>query len=360
MGIKHLNRFLYDNCTKKSIKKIHLNQLTNKTIAIDTSIYLYKYSSEGALMENMYLFISIFKHYKITPLFIFDGKPPPEKRELLKQRRLEKKEAEEKYTQLKNTVRIDEDTKAEMDKLKRMFVRISEEEIKKVKLLMDAYGVTYYEAPGEADHLCAFLVKTGKAWGCISDDMDMFVYSCTNVIRNISLLNHTATLYDTNQILKDLEMSEQIFCEIMVLSGTDYNIHSKTSLKETIRWYYEYMKYKNKTDDIAEYSPEQSSREDISVSYAIHAPEIVQKQSFYVWLIKNTRYITDYKTLLNAYKMFTCNNCEEFEQWRKLEFVDKPVHYAKIRNIMELEGFIFGSPILDPGRRSQTVAPVAL
>jgi len=319
MGIKHLNRFLYENCTKKSIKKIHLNQLGNRTIAIDTSIYLYKYSSEGALMENMYLFISILKNYKITPLFIFDGKPPPEKQELLKRRRLEKKEAEEKYKQLKNADLTDEDTKAEMDKLKRMFVRISDEEIKKVKSLMDAYGVTYYEAPGEADHLCAFLVKTGKAWGCISDDMDMFVYSCTNVIRNISLLKHTATLYDTKQILKDLEMSEQIFCEIMVLSGTDYNIHSKTSLKETIRWYYEYMKYKDKTGDIA------------------------QKQSFYVWLIKNTRYIADYKTLLNAYKMFTCNNCEEFEHWRKLEFVDKPVHYAKIRDIMEPEGFWFES-----------------
>ena len=320
MGIKNLNRFLYENCTKKSIKKIHLNQLVNKTIAIDTSIYLYKYSSEDLLMENMYLLISILKHYKITPLFVFDGKPPPEKRELLKQRRLEKKEAEEKYKLLKNKDETNEKTRAEMEKLKRMFVRISDEEIKKVKLLMDAYGVTYYDAPGEADHLCAFLVKSGKAWGCISDDMDMFVYSCTNVVRNISLLKHTATLYDTNQILKDLEMSEQIFCEIMVLSGTDYNIHSKTSLKETIRWYYEYMKYKD------------------GVDY-----ETVQKQSFYVWLIKNTRYISDYKMLLDAYKMFTCNNCQEFEHWRKLVFVDKPTNYSQIRDIMEEEGFVFSS-----------------
>ena len=53
MGIKHLNRFLYDNCTKKSIKKIHLRQLAHKVLAIDTSIYLYKYSSEDALLENM-------------------------------------------------------------------------------------------------------------------------------------------------------------------------------------------------------------------------------------------------------------------------------------------------------------------
>ena len=251
MGIKNLNRFLYDNCNKKSIRKIHLSYLTNKTIVIDTSIYLYKYSSEGLLMENMYLLISILTYYKIIPIFVFDGKPPPEKRELLKQRRLEKKDAEEKYNIIKQDAQFDhlnEKKRVELEKLKRMFVRISDEETKKVKELMDSYGVTYYNAPGEADHLCAYLVTIGKAWGCISDDMDMFLYGCKYVIRSISLLKHSAILYDTNQIWEDLEMSEQIFREIMVLSGTDYNIHSKTSLNETIRWYYEYMKYRDKKD----------------------------------------------------------------------------------------------------------------
>jgi 5'-3' exonuclease len=320
MGIKDLNRFLYENCTKKSIRKIHLNYLTNKTIVIDTSIYLYKYSSEGLLMENMYLLISILKYYKIVPIFIFDGKPPPEKRDLLMRRRLEKKEAEEKYNIIKqNFDFVDGKKQAELEKLKRMFVRISDDEIKKVKSLMDSYGVTYYVAPGEADHLCAYLVKIGRAWGCISDDMDMFLYGCKYVIRNISLLKHSAILYDTNQIWEDLEMSEQLFREIMVLSGTDYNIHSQTSLKETIRWYYEYMKYRDKTD-----------------------ANLVDKMlGFYVWLVKNTKYITDYKALLNTCKMFSCNNCDELEKWRTVEIQYRLPNQEQIRKIMEPEGFIF-------------------
>ena len=316
MGIKNLNRFLYENCTKKSIRKIHLSELAHKTIVVDTSIYLYKYSSEDMLMENMYLLISILKYYKIVPVFIFDGKPPPEKRELLQQRRSEKKEAEEKYNELKKKVDQEKVDQSELDRLKRLFVRVSDESIKKVKLLMDAYGAVYYDAPGEADHLCAYMVKNDIAWGCISDDMDMFLYGCNYVIRNISLLKHTALLYDTNQIWTDLEMTEQNFREIMVLSGTDYNIHSKTSLKKTIRWYYEYMKYKNKTT--------------------------AEKQlGFYVWLIKNTKYIADYKALLTTYMMFNCNNCQELEKWKTVKVENGETNREKLIEVMEPEGFIF-------------------
>ena len=38
MGIKNLNRFLLDNCNKKSITKIHLSKLSGKKLVIDVSI----------------------------------------------------------------------------------------------------------------------------------------------------------------------------------------------------------------------------------------------------------------------------------------------------------------------------------
>ena len=58
MGIKHLNRFLKENCSKNSIRKIELHQMRGKRIVIDTSIYLYKYMSDDALIENMYQVLS--------------------------------------------------------------------------------------------------------------------------------------------------------------------------------------------------------------------------------------------------------------------------------------------------------------
>ena len=136
MGIKNLNRFLRENCTKKSINNVHLKQFANKIIVIDTSIYLYRFLSDGALLENMSLLISIFKSYKITPVFVFDGKPPPEKKQLLIQRLMEKKEAEEKFLNMQSTIEsVTEDEKItmlmEMDKLKRQFIRVTEDDIRK-------------------------------------------------------------------------------------------------------------------------------------------------------------------------------------------------------------------------------------
>lgn len=323
MGIKNLNRFLRDNCTKKSIRKVHLKYLSNKTVAIDTSIYLYKFMGENALMENMYLFISILKSYHITPIFIFDGKPPPEKKELLNKRRIDKKEAEQKYLNIESAINdvCDEDKKElqlEMDNLKRQFIRIKQDDIRKVKGLMDAYGVQYIESPAEADTVCAYLVKSGKANCCMSDDMDMFLYGCPLVVRHISLMNHTAVLYDTEEILKELNITARHFCEIMVLSGTDYNINSNTTLYETMKWFRQYNNYR-------ELQKEKNER-------------ILE---FYVWLVKNTKYITDYGKLLRIYMLFQIENNNDLKQLDNLVFENRIQNMDKLKEIMASEGFVF-------------------
>ena len=100
MGIKHLIRFLREEA-KDSIKFISLSEITGKKIAVDISIYMYKYASDGTLIENIYLMLSIFRYYNIVPIFIFDGKPPNEKKKLLIKRRENKKEALEEYNKLK-------------------------------------------------------------------------------------------------------------------------------------------------------------------------------------------------------------------------------------------------------------------
>lgn len=83
MGIKYLNRFLRKKCPE-SIGYIKLNELTGKKIAIDISIYLYKYEADNVLLENIYLMLATFRHHGIIPVFIFDGKPPAEKKNYCK------------------------------------------------------------------------------------------------------------------------------------------------------------------------------------------------------------------------------------------------------------------------------------
>ena len=117
MGIKYLNRFLIEKCKRSSIGKKTLNIMRDKTIVIDTSIYMYKYTAQGSLLENFYLMISTFRKYNITPLFVFDGKPPAEKKELLKERQYLKTQAETKYKEL-----VEELAKAETLDQKKEFI----------------------------------------------------------------------------------------------------------------------------------------------------------------------------------------------------------------------------------------------
>ena len=143
MGIRNLNRFLRDNCPD-SIRCINLADLSGKRIAIDISIYLYKYEAENALLENMYVMLSIFRHYNIIPIFIFDGKPPPEKRALLIKRKEDREEAQEEYEKLKNHLDNNDETIsdgekqdiiASMDQLKKQMTQINREKVEKVKKL---------------------------------------------------------------------------------------------------------------------------------------------------------------------------------------------------------------------------------
>ena len=92
MGIHQLHGFIQRNC-RDAIRIVNLSELKNKTIVIDTSIYLYKYAGEGHLIEGMYNLIIVLLNYKIIPIFVFDGKPITEKNELLHERKEKKKKS---------------------------------------------------------------------------------------------------------------------------------------------------------------------------------------------------------------------------------------------------------------------------
>lgn len=316
MGIPHLNKYLFENCSKQSISKKQLECFKGKTIAVDTSIYLYKFIAENALIENMYLLISIFQTYKITPIFVFDGKAPEEKKELLIQRIIEKNKAETKYNELRKQlekIESEEDKNEisiEMDSLKKKFIRIKDTHIKSVKEILDIYNISYFDAPGEADCLCAELVHSDIAWACLSDDMDMLVYGCTRVMRHISLLKHSVIFYNIVGVLRELDMSLSDFRKIAVVSGTDYNIKEHNILYKTINYYKEYKSEKLDTD-------------------------------FYEWLLKKTNYIKNIDELNKIYKMFDVNNQELFlEKYKNVKSIKKP-NINTIVSFLKPYGFIF-------------------
>jgi flap endonuclease-1 len=332
MGIKNLNKFLKENA-KESIKLGHVSELNGKKIAIDISIYMYKFASEGTLIENMYLMLSIFRYYNVIPIFVFDGKPPAEKKELLKKRREDKKEAEEEFNELKNKLEInknmEESEKQEimnnMDMLKRKFVNVSKYDIENIKNLIRAYGATYYDAHGEADELCAMLTIKGKVWACLSEDMDMFVYGCPRVIRYLSLLNHTFVMYNMKGILIELGVTQKELREICILSGTDYNcINGDDAKNHTL---YTTLKYFKK------YHHNNKNNNNIS---------------FYNWLLNTTTYINDYELLTKIYDMFDLSkNYCDIKIFEDIRIANGPIIKQSIHEILKTDGFLFPEPDLE-------------
>ena len=317
MGIRYLNRYLQSNCNE-GITQIKLHDLSGKKIAIDTSIYLYRYMGENALLENFYLMISILREYNITPLFVFDGKPPKEKEDLLKLRKEEKKEAEIKYKQLQENLKtVDEEDKKELlenlDNLKKLFIKIHHSDIANVKSLIQSYGVSYIEAPGEADKLCAKLVNKNKVYACLSEDMDLFVYGCNRVLRYLSLLKRNVVLYDLKKILSEIKLTHDEFKSICIISGTDYNIDTTNNLIKTLKLFKKYKKdYSNSS-----------------------------KESFYEWLEKNTTYVSNICELYKIHLLFSLENMEEYKQYDKVKIINGPINYECLKDIMKKEDFIF-------------------
>ena len=343
MGIKNLNQFLLKNCDKASIQKISFEYLKDKIVVVDISIYLYKFMSYGCFMENLYTFLSIFKYYLIIPIFIFDGKPPPEKWALLKKRRWEKKDAELRYLELQTAVMNQDllltDIEDEMEELRKKMVRIKPEDIRKAKELMDAFGLLYYDAPNEADQLCAYFVNKEIAWACMSDDMDMFLYGCTRVLRNLSLMNHQIILYDTPKILNDLGLSANEFLEIAILCGTDYN-DGYHSLIKTIELHKQYKRDNNSDSDLTTASDTSS----IMTVYSQKEETEKAKDNFYNWFIKTSHLIetTNFTKICDIFDISKQTMClEEFVERFKIEVLEKVPNIANIKDIMGNYGFIF-------------------
>ncbi len=318
MGIKYLNRYIQTEC-KTSIKQIHLSELSNKKIVIDTSIYLYRYVADNTLLENFYLMISMFRNYNIIPLFVFDGRPPKEKFELLRKRKQDKIEAENKYYELKSTLDdVEDDTDknlilTKLETLKKDFVKITHKDIENVKMLLQAYGMSYVEAPGEADKLCAKMVCKNKAYACLSEDMDLFVYGCTRVLRYLSLLKRNVVMYDMRGILPELQLSMDEFKSICVVSGTDYNpVNEKINLFQAMKYFKKYKKHKDS-----------------------------DKCDFFTWLDANSNYIDNICDLYNIVEMFDLRAMDEFKPYEKLTIVNGPVNLSNLKVVMEKEDFIF-------------------
>ena len=232
MGIKGLTG-LIKKTSPDSIQHIGLYTMKEKRVAIDTSIFLYKslinVRSKGDYLRNkdgkvvshiqgLYYKTNQLLSFGITPIYIFDGKPPQEKSQTIKER---VKKADECKSKMAATT-----DKKEKLNLEKGTIRIKKEYIDDLKRLFDSMGVSYIHPDGEAEAYASELCKIGFVDAVMTEDMDTLSYGCPQLVRGCidkSIKRpEVITTFNFQKILEDFQMTHDEFIDMCILCGCDY------------------------------------------------------------------------------------------------------------------------------------------
>lgn len=231
MGIRGLNTFIKKVCpeciTENSITKYRGN-----VFGIDASILLYKYrhiSNLDVTCVNAHIIgfinrILYYKKYNITPVFIFDGVPPEQKKITLKKRQTIKRKIYEKIELLQQLTPKTTDEEGEINKeihkLSTQIINVTKTHVDDVKSTLDLIGINYYEAPDEAEKYCVYLQNHGIIDYIVSDDTDVFTFGGTKVLKSSIKNNIVET--DIKQFMIKINYDSKKFNDFCILSGCDY------------------------------------------------------------------------------------------------------------------------------------------
>ena len=266
MGIKNINKVLkkFSNVFRED----NISSFKGEVIAIDVSLYMYKYLCLGgnSYLNSMISLILMFKRNEIEPLFVFDGIPPKEKEE---ERRI-RKEARQKIRDradflyecldlirdYENDIDLDVDRAqrcvegcqnvvikgeslgvkdiydmvnkkyqigVQYDKLNRQSIIIQKKHFDQLKDLIVLCGCKYTTSPGEAEMYAVWLCKNNKVKAVLTEDTDVMGYKCPIFISKINISTGRCIVITYSDMLKEIELNEKEFLDFCIMCGCDYN-----------------------------------------------------------------------------------------------------------------------------------------
>ena len=205
-------------------KKIFLEEIRGKTIAVDIMGFIYRgmlrYNKKW--IESIKFLINKFKNYKIKLVFVFDDNPLNNDKEHIFMKRQERhvkqklmhqetqdkeiqdkeiqdKEIQDKETQDKETQ--EQQTITNLNNLNSNYVqpKINKSVIIQCEDLCDKLGISRIRIKGkEADEIFKFLIDNKIVDGCYSQDNDLISRGCKMVFYNLDYKpNNLDTIYKT-------------------------------------------------------------------------------------------------------------------------------------------------------------------
>lgn len=257
MGIKGLRELLKKQLPSYE-ERVPMKDFENKKIVVDASLFICMYKAARKEMYEeafMTLFTALLEN-DIHPTFVFDGQSPKEKSNE-KKKRAEKKEAsitrvkklENDLDQYNKTGEISQDlhdisgkvrstqiivksaslefsvpkVKQYIEKLRGNILNITDEDFKNVQALLTMFGIPYITAKGEAEILCAELVKRGIADAVMTKDTDVLACCVPIMLYDVDLGSKEFTQIRIETILSGLDLDEASWLDLCIMCGTDFN-----------------------------------------------------------------------------------------------------------------------------------------
>ena len=234
MGIKGLTQLIKEH-SPDAIQTKNLHNLAGKRVAVDASLFMYKMLINMRGTNNAYLTSKTGKvvshitgiFYKtvnylsvnITPIYVFDGKPPDSKHDVLKQRN-------NKVSNAKLALENNELTEETKNNLEKQTIRLTKEHVDDIKQLLELMGVSYVQANGEAEAYASEMCRKGMVDYVVTEDMDTLAFGCPRMIRTCldksMKRKDLISIIDLECILTNFNMTYTQFIDMCILCGCDY------------------------------------------------------------------------------------------------------------------------------------------
>ena len=233
MGIKGLTTLIKTSASS-AIKTQNLHHLTGKKVAIDASLFMYKMlinmrnanqsyltSNNGKVVSHITGIFYKTANYlalNITPIYVFDGKPPSNKGDTIKAR--QERVATSKLAMEQATSEEDKNN------LEKQTIRLTKEHVDDIKQLLELMGVSYVQAHGEAEAYASEMCRKGMVDYVVTEDMDTLAFGCPRMIRTCLdksiKRKDIISIIDLDVVLQGFELTYDEFVDLCILCGCDY------------------------------------------------------------------------------------------------------------------------------------------
>jgi flap endonuclease-1 len=227
-------------------RKVALESLSNKKIAIDAYNTLYQFlaiirgvggehlkDSKGRVTSHLsglfYRNVNLLE-LGMKLVYVFDGAPPELKAVEIDRRRKQRDEAKRQYA-----VAVSAGDTVSARKYAEASTSLRQDMVVESKQLLDAMGIPWVDAPSEGEAQAAVMAMEGTVDAVGSQDHDSLLFGAPLLARNITISGRrrlpsknitievepeTISLQET---LKALELTREQLIDFGILMGTDFN-----------------------------------------------------------------------------------------------------------------------------------------